>query len=206
MNYVMSYIKLLSILISISIFASCAKTNISSFKDPSASNYKLQKIMVIASNLKFTSRESLEEKTATKLTENGVVGISSLTLFYPTRNYSDEEVVTILNNNNIDGILLLELSDAYSKQTYVPPSYSSKSKGTVVGNQVNINTTTYQYGGYYLNKPIVFFNLKLISTKDGQSLWVGSSRTRGNAFANVDDLFNSLSETAINKLTEDGFL
>lgn len=202
----MSYIKLLSILISISIFASCAKTNISSFKDPSASNYKLQKIMVIASNLKFTSRESLEEKTATKLTENGVVGISSLTLFYPTRNYSDEEVVTILNNNNIDGILLLELSDAYSKQTYVPPSYSSKSKGTVVGNQVNINTTTYQYGGYYLNKPIVFFNLKLISTKDGQSLWVGSSRTRGNAFANVDDLFNSLSETAINKLTEDGFL
>ncbi len=206
MNYVMSYIKLLSILISISIFASCAKTNISSFKDPSASNYKLQKIVVIASNLKFTSRESLEEKTATKLTENGAVGISSLTLFYPTRNYSDEEVVTILNNNNIDGILLLELSDAYSKQTYVPPSYSSKSKGTVVGNQVNINTTTYQYGGYYLNKPIVFFNLKLISTKDGQSLWVGSSRTRGNAFANVDDLFNSLSETAINKLTEDGFL
>lgn len=206
MNYLMSYIRLLNVLISISILASCAKTNISSFKDPNASNYKLQKIMVIASNLNLPSRESLEDKTATKLTENGVSGISSLKLFYPTRNYSEEEVMAILNNNGIDGILLLELSDAYSKQSYVPPSYSSKSKGTVVGNQVNMNTTTYQYGGYYLNKPIVFFNLKLISTKDGQSLWVGSSSTRGNAFADADDLFNSLSDTAINKLTEDGFL
>lgn len=193
-------------LISILIFISCAKTEITSFKDPNTSNYNLQKIIVIASNLDMPSRKSLEEKTSNKLTESGITGISSLQLFYPTRSYSEQEVITILNSNQIGGILILELSDAYSKQTYIPESYSSKSKGTIVGNQVNINTKTYKHGGYYLNKPVVHFNLKLISTKNGQTLWVGSSKTGGNAYADTDDLFNSLSETATHKLLEDGFI
>ncbi len=204
--------RLNKLLIGLSLFSlfvitfSCAKTEITSFKDPNANNYNISKILVIATNLNLPSRENLEEKTATKLTENGVVGISSLKLFYPTRQYSEEEYLKILDNNKIDGILILELSDAYSKQVYIPESYSSKSKGTVIGNQVNINTKTYKHGGYYLNKPVVHFNIELFNTRDGSLLWVGSSRTGGNAFADVDDLFDSLSETAIEKLTEDGLL
>ncbi len=196
----------MSVLLFFAIFSSCAKTSITSFKDPQITNDKLKRILVIGTNLTLPSRQKLEERAVIKLSDNGITGISSIELFLPTRSYTESEVLAILEQNNIDALLILELSDAYSQQVYIPESYSSSSKGTVVGNQVNINTTTYKHGGYYLNKPRVFFNLKLISAKNGSTLWIGNSKTAGNAFADEDVLFDSLSESAVKQLHQDGII
>ena len=100
-------------------------------------------------------------------------------------------------------MLTVTLTDSYTQKSFVPGSSKTTGSATLSGNVVNYSSRTQQSGGYYISKPRVRYELKLLDVSTGKTIWVATSRTRGNAFARFDTLIQSLSQTAIRKLQED---
>ena len=96
--------------ISISIyFYSCsAFVQMTSWKDPNSTGTKFSKIMVIAVVKDLAYKKAYEYETVKSLKEAGVNAIPSMEVFSPNEDYSEKEMIDIVKNNNIDGVLTLK--------------------------------------------------------------------------------------------------
>jgi hypothetical protein len=188
------------------VLAGCASTKITSFRDPAFATKTFHKILVVAPFSDLESRTMAESAFVDRLTSYSVDAIPSMKVLMPTRTYSSEEFLKILSEIKIDGVLLVTLVDASSTQTFVPGSSSTYGQATLSGNTVNYSGTTQNYGGYYISKPRVRYEIRLYDVSTGNTAWVATSLTRGNAFAHFDTLIDSLADTAVEKLHEDALL
>jgi len=84
--------------------------------------------------------------------------------------------------------------------------FFSGGTSALTGNTINYLSHTQQYGGYYISKPRVRYEMRLFDVLTGNTAWVATSVTRGNAFARFDTLIGSLAETTVEKLKEDGLI
>ena len=86
----------------------------------------------------------------------------------------------------------------------MPQSSTTKTKGevNVYGNTARYkeNSKTYSYGGYYIKKPRIKFISKLIDVNKDMIAWVGSSLTKGNAYAGFGTLVSSLGSNIVEDL------
>lgn len=186
--------------------AGCASTSMTSFRDPSFAKKTFHRILVVSPFADLESRTKAEAVFVERLAKYSVEGILSIRVFMPTRTYTNEELLKFLSEHMIDGVLLVTLTDAYTAQAYVPTSSSTYGQATLTGNTVNYSAHTQQYGGYYISKPRVRYEIRLYDVLTGNTAWVATSLTRGNAFARFDTLIGSLVDTAVEKLREDGLL
>jgi hypothetical protein len=184
----------------------CASTSMTSFRDPSFATKAFHRILIVSPFADLESRTKSESRFVECFSRYAVEGISSIRVFMPTRTYTNEELSKLLSENGIDGVLLVTLADAYTAQTYVPTSSSTYGQATLSGNTINYSAYTQQYGGYYISKPRVRYDLRLYDVSTGNTAWVASSLTRGNAFARFDTLIGSLADTAVEKLKADRLL
>ncbi|MBI3610446.1 MAG: hypothetical protein HY204_07075 [Nitrospirae bacterium] len=139
-----------------------------------------------------------------QLATRGVHGISSITILPPTKDYSKEEIAAAIRDTQADGVLLVTLTDYYTQQYYVPGSSTTTGTATISGDIINYSGRTQNYGGFYISKPRVHYALKLFDASTWKVAWLATSVTGGNAFAKFDTLIQSLAETAVQKLQEDG--
>jgi len=113
----------------------------------------------------------------------------------------------ILSLNQIDAVLLVVLKGSSTEQVYVPQfSSSSYGQATLTGNVINYSAYTQHYGGFFITKPRVQYEMRLYDAATGNTAWVATSLTRGNAYAHFDTLIDSLAGTAAKKLKTDGLL
>ena len=101
---------------------------------------------------------------------------------------------------------MVGLKDYWTSQTYIPKSLSSRGNASLYGNSLYYNSYTQQYGGYYISKPNVKFEIRLFDTKSGQVAWLTSALTEGNAFADYNTLASSLAKKVVKKLIEENML
>ena len=188
------------------LIAGCASTSITSFLDPSFSTKSFHRILIVSPFADLESRTKAESVFVERLAKFSVEGIPSIRIFMPTRTYTTEELLKLLSENKVEGVLLVTLTDAYTTQAYVPASSSTYGQATLTGNTINYLSHTQQYGGYYISKPRVRYEMRLFDVLTGNTAWVATSVTRGNAFARFDTLIGSLAETTVEKLKEDGLI
>ena len=200
------YNAIIMLLIAISFIGGCASTNVTSFRDPSFTTKTFHRVLVVVPFADLESRTKAEAAFVERFVMYSVEGIPSIRVFMPTRTYTNEELLHLLSENRIDGVLLVTLRDAYTKQAYLPPSSLTFGQASLSGNIVNYSSYTQQYGGYYISKPRVRYEMRLYDVLTGNTAWVATSLTRGNAFAHFDTLIDSLADTATKKLKEDGLL
>jgi hypothetical protein len=115
-------------------------------------------------------------------------------LFPPTRTYTDEELSRRVQDNQVDTILVVELSNVQFTRVYIPPTYRTYFSGNIA--------TTHQIGGFSVRQPNVFFRMRMYSLDTGKSVWRAEGRLSGNSFANVQDLMQQLARTARNDLIQ----
>lgn len=197
---------IIGLLIWILFIVSCASTSVTSFRDPAFATKTFQRMLIVAPFADLESREKAEGAFVEHLAKYSVEGIPSIRIFMPTRTYTNEELVKLLSENKIEGVLVITLTDAYKTQAYVPAFSSTYGQASLTGNTVNYSAYTQQYGGYYISKPKVRYELRLYDVLTGNTAWVATSLTRGNAFAHFDTLINSLADTTTEKLKDDGLL
>jgi hypothetical protein len=89
-----------------------------------------------------------------------------------------------------------------------PVSHRSRTSGsaTAYGNTVNWRQVSRQDPGYYINKPSVAFEMRLVDVPTGGTAWLGTSLTKGNAWAKWATLMSSLAGEAVGKLVADGVI
>jgi len=167
------------------VLAGCASTQMTSIRDPSAPARTYGRILVIAPFSDLQSRMQAEQAFVQLLGTRNIAALPSILSFPPTRAYGEPDIARILRDNQVDGILVLRLTDASTEQVYIPPSASTTGTTTVVGNTLNYSVQTQYSGGFFVSKPRVRFELRLLDTLIGQTVWLATSLTPGECLCSI---------------------
>ena len=184
----------------------CASTTLSTISNPELSQIKFGKILVVAPFSDIGLRKQTEDAFIAKFNLSGMNAISSIQRIPPVKDYNEQELLKILEQDKIDGILVVGLKDYWTSQSYVPKSSSSRGSASLYGNSLHYQSYTQEYGGYYISKPNVKFEIRLFDSNSGQVAWLATSRTKGNAFADYNTLANSLAKKVVKMLIEENML
>lgn len=189
----------------------CASTTITSFKDPQYKTTTFNRILVIANFSNLQRRWRVETQLVKEFQRIGVFAIEYLNLFPPTRDYTDEEKINQLVNNNIDSFIMIDAGESGVSQVYIPQigSYTTKTgKVNIYGNAATYDekSTTTNYGGYVISKPWAHFNAKLFNASNGQNAWIASAFTGGNGLAGFDTVIDSFCWKMVQQLIDDGII
>jgi len=132
--------------------------------------------------------------------------VKAIDVFFPAQTYSSEEVLQRFKDLSIDGILTLQPTGAGTTTTYIPKSSHTTGNAHFYGNTVVGSSRTYDFGGFSVAKPIASYEAVLQSTEDGSVLWYATAKSKGNAFADWENLIKSASGKVVNKLVAEGLL
>lgn len=200
-----SFKQLLLVLITFYL-SGCAGTTLNTIKNPNLSQEEFRKLLVVAPFSDIGLRKQTENAFIAQFNLSDVNAISSLELIPPVKDYNEQELLNILEQNNIDGVLVVGLQDYWTSQVYIPESSSSKGSASLYGKSLYYQSYTQKYGGYYISKPRVRFEIRLFDSKSGQVAWLATSFTRGDAFADYNTLANSLAKEVVKKLREENVI
>jgi len=192
------YNKIIVSLASTLFIISCASTSITSFKEPTFTGKTFQRMLVAVAITDIGERTLVEQTISTQLAKYGVTGIPSLTFILPTRTYTADEVDKLLIDNNIDSVLILELT---GKDVVTGIASFPSQRLNVFEHRWETVSNVYSY-----RKPRAYYSLKLYDVTTDKLVWVASTRTGGNAYARFSTLVDSLADTVITKMQEDGLL
>jgi len=167
---------------------------------------KFRKLLVIAPFSDIALRKQTEHVFIKKLNSLGVDAILGIELIPPVKNYNEQELLNISEQDHIEGILAVALQDYWTSRVYIPKSSSSQGNVSLYGNSLYYQSYTQEYGGYYVTKPRVKFEIRLFGVKSNQVAWMATSFTRGNTFADYNDLVNSLAKEVIKKPREENVI
>ncbi len=181
----------------------CAQTSITSFKEPSYSKKPLTKILVAAVFQSLDERRLLEQAVSANLSKEGVVGVPSITLILPTRTYTNQQINELLMENDIDGVLLIRVTEkerVITSRTY---------------NTLNVFEKRWETTTRVLSLPRIYCHLQLLmqllNVRTGQTIWVATTQTgvgfpASRVTPGTTTLLDSLADTIVKKLEEDAIL
>lgn len=194
------------LLIVFGFLASCATTRITAFKDPNFTDKTFHRILVVAPFSDMEYRDVTEKQFVYWLSFYSAEAVSSIRIMPPTRTYSEEEYNKAIMKNNIEAVLVVTITDAYTSEVFVPGSTRTNARATLMGNYIDFSSRTTQSPGYFISKPRAKFEMRLFDVASGNTAWVASSLTKGGALADFETLINSLSWNAASQLRHDGML
>ena len=135
-------------------------------------------------------KTSLESKLVSDLKKAGIKSVKSLDVMSPLEKYSKDDLDTLLQRNNFDGLLTVNY------------------KGFVLEKENRNGIKYYKYykrffkpvkrkGNILTHRTVVLESI-LFSVNSENNVWVASTKTED--FSGAEDLANSVSEVLINDL------
>ncbi len=184
----------------------CASTRMNSQTDVAATTASYSKMTVLVAVGDLGQRQKAEKAFQQKLAYHGIECVPSHDLFFPGREHSEEEIAGRLQENGIEAILTVNLSNSGTSSTYVPETSQTKINAYSVGNSTSGTATTQTYGGYDIEKPWANFTVELWDLSGGAVTWVASASTGGNAWATGNTLLSSMASKTVSQLAKDGVI
>ena len=194
LKIIMERFKLILVALMIFYLTGCAWTTLNTVKNPELSQVKFRKILIVAPFSDIGLRKQTENAFLTQFNLLGINAVPSIELIPPLKDYTEQDLLKILEQNNIDGVLVVALQDYWTSQVYIPKRSLSQGSASLFGNSLYYQSYTQEYGGYYISKPRVKFEIRLFDVQTGQVAWLATSLTRGNAFADYNTLVTSLAK------------
>ncbi len=180
----------------------CAWTNMNTYRDPASSGRSpMGSVAIFAIVTDLGSRQTVESVAASRFGElTATHAVRAMDLLPPTRQIPPEEAAKILLASGVDGLLFIILTDTYTETYQAPGTATTSGFASVYGNTVNYQGhTTYTPGAHY-TKPRNAFDLKLADLRSGDIVWISSTLTRGNAFADDSVMADSLARSTVKEL------
>ena len=106
-----------------------ATTKMTSVRDRNFRNISYEHILVSAVVSDLELKQTTEVGFMERLNAKGIKASSGMELFSPTREYADKEIITGLERDSIDAILVVALTDYWSTQTYIPETATTRGPG-----------------------------------------------------------------------------
>ena len=178
----MKKLHLLTLLVLIPMI-SCAYTDITSFKDPEFAGVNYSNIIVVFKNDNLKIVKMGEEIFQKEFVSKGISTKKGLDVLLPTRNYTMEEELALLQKNNIDAVLIVDFKSAHTEKDY------HYTKGRV-------STTKTDY---------LTFNISLKDVNKGKDAWTASTTTQGDNLS-MEIYLESLASTVFDRLVADSLI
>jgi hypothetical protein len=196
--------KTLSVLLCSLVIAGCASTTINAFKDPLFAEKRYHRVLIFVNSTNLGFRRPIEEAVAARFKRNDVDAIPSLKLMLPTRTWTKTDISKVAIENNIDGVLILEGGVLDYEERRISQPAQTHGQVSPYGTW---SATTYGGGYTTVYAPgLEFREIRLLDVRSGKVAWVASSFTGGNAFDDFNTVVNSLADTLVGKLVEDGLV
>ena len=185
----------------------CASTKMTSRINPQCIDQCLKRIMVSGNFADLEQQEIAENKLFEKMQRYPqLVCVKSADLFFPGKQYTQDDILRILNENSIDAVLILQPTNSGATSTYIPETKRTTGSVFVCGNTAYGSSTTRTTGGHSINKPWAHYEESLLSCETGDVIWYATAKSGGNAFAKWDDLIRSAAGKTIDRMVQDGVL
>jgi hypothetical protein len=178
----------------------CASTSITSVIDQRSFKHPYSRLLAISTFSDLSMKAQIEGIIQKDLMYNKISCWAGVQLLPPTREYTPEEINSIIRENNIDGILIIGLTDFWTSQQHIPETASTSGRVSIIGNSINYSQRTTSYGGFDISKPRLSFESRFYDATTGEVVWMSTSTTKGNAFASFSDLAASLSASVLTRL------
>ena len=186
----------------------CAWTNMSTYRDPvSVGHGPLSRIAIFAVVGDLAKRQTVESLAVELIKERTLAdAVRAIDLLPPTRVFTAEEAAVELTKAGADGALFIILTNAYVDHYQMPGTSTTTGFGSVYGGTIYYQGQTIHQPGAQFSKPREAHELKLADLSTGSLVWISSSFTRGNAFADDEVMADSMVKVALEELAKEGLL
>ena len=173
-------IKVVLLLCVVLFVGGCASTEILNVsKDETANPEKLNKVLVIGVIKAEAYRKIFEQKMVLELQRNGIEAISLYSIFGDRLEFEKDEAHAAMQEQGVDGVLLMQLVDSEKKQVYTAGMTVVTSTGYGGGwyGYYGSGYQTYRTPGRTYNFKEVTAETIIFSLKEDKPVWSALTRT-----------------------------
>ena len=187
-------------------------TDVESYTDPDYKGYQPKKVMLVVENASQEMRMEIEDRLTKEFEKKGVEAIPNRKLFPPTREFSTEDRMKVLEAENVDSVLVVTIGESASQVMAI----ATQTRGTA-----QINTKPTYGGGYnstgtmnstsqniYAAKSKAEFSAVLFDTANNRTAWYADVQVKaqGTLFVSEKGDAKGLVGAVIEGLEDDGHL
>ena len=181
----------------------CVTTSVRGFTDNDYKDYKIKKIAVRAPNVGFAFGEVMENSMVKSLRSSKVQAASFLSLFPPTRDWTNEEVAKQLMSEGYDSIMYVYLVGSDSSSQTI--SYINSGNAYAYGGMATYSSTSVPVSSIrrYTQTRVKVFDIRTTDV-----IWIGDSSTKagGLLFMGDETQTDSISSNVVTSLSESGHI
>lgn len=167
--------------------------------------------MVYANVHDYAYREEIETALVKYIVryKYDCIAVKSKDIIPRTREFTKEQINTILKNNGIDAVLIFSIKDTgYDNQSItVNQPYRTSGNIYIRGNDYYYDATT--YGGpqtYNYSKPYLLADVDILDVKTGVKIWTAQFSSWGYQYANIYNVLVKTISKAVKKVGQDGIV
>ncbi len=195
--------KILSLALIMLLMTGCATTKMQTHIDPEHRDRTYSKILVDAPNANFEFKELLITELCSGLREKSVECITKDELFPPTREYSESRFFEIIDQNGIDGWLIVGIGSGATSSQYM----GSQTFGyaTVYGNTISGSANSMAM--YSFNRQ-QGYSIAMFDMETNHKAFIMEASTSASGLANITNsvFAESLANKIINEMYAAGFI
>lgn len=187
-------------------------TSSQSFTDPDYQGFQVKKVALAVEEASNDTRAVIEKRMVDRLGAKGITATPIRTLLPPTREWTPEEQVAVLERNEIDSILVVTVgASSESVRQFMTQSNSrTNTTGTVYGSGgFNANSTTNTTSTpVYAAKSAADFSAVLVDVAKGRTIWYAdvTVKASGTLFVGGSGDAKGAASEIVDALTKDGHL
>lgn len=195
--------KYLTLILLMLLITGCATTKIQTHIDPEHKNKTYTKILVDAPNANFEFKELLFTKLCSDLSKRSVECITKDDLFPPTREYSEPRIFEIIDQNGIDGWLIVGIGSGGSSSQYI--GSQTFGSATVYGNTISGSTNSMATYSYNRNQG---YSITMFDMETKYKAFIMEASTSASGLANITNTVfaESLAKKIVNEMFTTGFI
>lgn len=196
-----------ALLILITLYSCSSSELVNTWKDEEfIKENKFNKLLVIAIGEHEDSQKLFEILFKKNFEEENVEVVKSYPLLGSNRKLLREEVLSIVSDLKVDGVLITHLKNKEIEGTY-SPGVSSQVSGSNLGSLYTYYQTTYDYvhaPGYYNEKVKVLLETRLFDVKEKRVVWSTVSETIDPT--DIRKAIEEIQELIIDQMKEDNVI
>lgn len=190
------------------ILSSCSSTQlVGEWKSADYSGPGFKKFVILAMFKEASLRQTYENEFVRIFKRDGNVdAVSSLSMLDPDKEYKQDEMEKIFNDNQIDAIIIINLKDKETGTTYVPGSYNYTPApyfGFYYTAYFNFYSGFYS-PGYTVQTTTYIIDINLYGNSDDKHLWQGETKSIDPA--SVNTMADEIASITLQKLFSDAYI
>lgn len=194
------------------LFTGCVSSKITSQKDPFFKGAPMKRFLFVMNTASLEQQQEMESRAVEEFASLGLVAIPYSQALPPVREYTTDEVRSVIRERDIEGYIELSLDGIGRANIQLPAVSETTSSAKITGNGTYAtargNSTTVTHGGGSTSVMTgLTWRAKVLSAETANTVWRGEisiDLTRTSGYAQVGNIYDKVLSEIAEKMQEDG--